>query len=101
MAIKWYRLNCEICEYNKITDGSDINLVEYQRSKIQGELPHLGPDNKTVTPKFKSLPKKFKCPQCGRLISAKEFKESETQNEKKAGYDEDLNKRGAGGFERT
>lgn len=102
MTVKWYRLYCEICGYNKVTDGSDLNLVEYQRSKIQGEIPKLDPaTNKTINPKFKTLPKKYKCPGCGRLVGAKSIKEVEEINEKKVIYDENIDKRSAGGFERS
>lgn len=90
MAIKFYRLHCEICGYNKITDGSDIKLTEYKRSKIMADIPKLDPSTKKVTQKdYIALPKKFKCPKCGRLIGARKIEEA--PNENKAKNDNDQN----------
>lgn len=95
----YLRLNCEICGFNLYTQDSDVKLVEYKRSKIQGELPKLNPDTgRTTTPKFVELPKKYKCPQCGRLLACKKIKEKEIET--KNDNEQDFSKRGAGGFER-
>ncbi len=65
-----YRLYCEACSYNKYTDGTDVSdLVEYKRSPIMTSIPKF--DKKTIPAKFGKLPKQFKCPKCGRLISAR------------------------------
>lgn len=101
MAIKYYRLHCEICGYNSVTDGSNTNLVEYKRSKIQKEIPKLDPSTgKTVESTWLNLPKKYKCPKCGRLLSPRRFKEAESENQTKNTYDENFDSRGKGGFER-
>lgn len=101
MALKYYRLNCEICGYNSITDGSNTNLVEYKRSKVQKEIPKLDPaTGKTVTATWLTLPKKYKCPKCGRLISPRKLKEPELEDKTKITYDKDITTGGQGGFER-
>lgn len=101
MAVKYYRLYCEICGYSLITDGSNVNLVEYKRSKIQKEIPKLDPTtDKTVPGTWLTLPKKYKCPKCGRLISARKFKEPEVEDKTKIIYGENLDPRSQGGFER-
>lgn len=101
MAIKYYRLYCEICGYNTVTDGSNINLVEHKRSKIQKEIPKLDPaTGKTVAATWITLPKKYKCPKCGRLISARKFKEPELEDKTKINNDKDISPRSQGGFER-
>jgi len=94
----YYRLNCEICGFNLYSDDSKIKLVEYKRSKIQSKLPTINDSGKAEAGKSIDLPKKYKCPKCGRLLSAKKFKDTpiETKNDN----EQDINKRGAGGFER-
>lgn len=108
----YYRLNCEICGFNLYSEDTNIKLVEYKRSKIQGEIPKLDPETGKISgvpklnsetseltyPKMISLPKKYKCPKCGRLLSSRKMKETpiETKNDN----EQDINKRGAGGFER-
>jgi len=101
MASKYYRLHCEICGYNTITDGTNMNLVEYKRSKVQKEIPRLDPaTNKTIPSTWLTLPKKYKCPKCGRLISARKFKEPEIEDKAKNNDDQNLDPRSQGGFER-
>ena len=101
MAIKYYRLYCEICGHTIVTDGSNLKLVEYKRSKIQKELPKLNPTtNKTVAGTWLDLPKKYKCPKCGRLISARPFKGSESEDTTKDDNDKNFNTGSQGGFER-
>ncbi len=101
MATKYYRLVCEICGYNRVTDGSNIKLVEYKRSKIQKEIPKLDPvTGKTSPATWITLPKKYKCPKCGRLISPRVYKEPEIENQTKDTNEQNFNTGGQGGFER-
>ena len=101
MAIKYYKLHCEICGYTNITDGSDCKLVECKRSKIQKDIPKCdsstGEASKST---FISLPKKYKCPKCGRLVSPRKIQEPELENKAKNNYDKDFNTGSKGGFER-
>jgi hypothetical protein len=77
-----YRLYCEICNYNKITDGSDVKLVEYKRSSVMSEIPKLDSITKKITQKTSiKLPKRFKCPRCGRLITPKKLNQDEDKTQ--------------------
>ncbi len=76
MSIKTYRIYCEICGYNRITDGSseeDKNMQEIKRSPIQKNIPVLGEDGKIVPSSNIKQPKMFKCPTCGRGIRARKI----------------------------
>ncbi len=94
MASKYYRLYCEICGNCIISDGTNVNLVEYKRAQIQKEIPKLNKEGKTVPSTWITLPKKFKCPKCGRLISARPYKEPEVENKTKSSDDENFYPRG-------
>lgn len=101
MALKYYKLHCEICGHNVVTDGTNIKLVEYKRSRIQKEIPKLDPaTGKTVESTWLNLPKKYKCPKCGRLISSRKMKEEPVEDKTKSNSDESINPRSQGGFER-
>jgi rubredoxin len=80
---KMYRLYCEYCGYNRYTDGTDIqDLVPYKRSPIMSGIPKYNPKTKKTDEKnFINLPKQFKCPKCGKLISARKIKWTEGKNE--------------------
>jgi hypothetical protein len=75
MAIKRYRLYCQHCHYNRLSDGADLSdLVEIPQAEIQGNIPHLDPvTKKTIAPKSKKRPKRFRCPDCGRMIAPKKL----------------------------
>lgn len=75
MADKLYRLYCDYCAYSRWTDGTDIgDLVPYKRSPIQTGIPKYDPvAKKIVTKPFQNLPKQFKCPQCGRLLTPRKY----------------------------
>lgn len=77
MAIKYYMLYCEICEYKRRTDGSDIqDLYEAKLSPIPTGVPKINPQTKQVdVPKPKKPLKRFRCPQCGRQITPKRLYE--------------------------
>jgi len=84
MSIKYYQFYCDFCGYKRMTDGSDIqDLVPVKQSPIPAGVPYLDPvTKKTVTPKSYNRPKKFKCPQCGRVISARKINMEQTNDEK-------------------
>jgi len=101
MASKYYKLHCEICGHTIVTDGTNIKLVEYKRSRVQKEIPKLDPStNKLVEGSWLSLPKKYKCPKCGRLISPRKMRDEPIEDKTKSDSDESINPRGKGGFER-
>ena len=69
MSKKFYRLYCEVCNWKKITDGTDIDLFKLKTSNIPGGVPKLDPvSKKTITPKSIKQPKKYRCPNCGRVV---------------------------------
>ena len=70
MSIKLYQLYCEICNWKRITDGSDIgDLFELKTSPIPSGIPKLDSETKkTTTKKPLARTKKFRCPKCGRGV---------------------------------
>ena len=66
----FYRLYCDYCGYNKVTDGANCKgLVEYKRAAIQKGIPQYDAQKKKIVqPEMFHLPKQFKCPGCGRLV---------------------------------
>lgn len=100
MAIKYYKLHCEICGFTNVTDGSNINLTEYKRSKIQKDIPKLDTAGEATKSTFISLPKRYKCPKCGRLISPRKIQGLEIENKTKNNYEQDFDTGSKGGFER-
>jgi hypothetical protein len=90
MAKKVYQFYCEICNWKRITDGSDLDdLYEVKKSPVPGGVPELDENKKIVEKKSKKQPKKFRCPQCGRSVGYKEIanpqeKIKRHQEEKKA-----------------
>jgi hypothetical protein len=75
MSIKKYQFYCEICNYKRITDGTDIqDLVEIKTSPIPSGIPKRDFETKKVViSKPIKQKRKFKCPQCGRVISPKKL----------------------------
>lgn len=80
-----YRLYCEMCGYNRWTDGTDIgDLVPYKRCQIQTGIPKFDQDTKKIVTKFANRASQFKCPSCGRIITPKkqpEIKDEQQQND--------------------
>ena len=85
MATKVYRLYCDFCGYNRWTDGTDIqDLKPYKRAAIPTGIPKydlVAKRTNTKTPI--NLPKQFKCPKCGRLITPRKYSEGEVNEEDK------------------
>jgi len=79
MATKLYQLFCDICNWKKITDGHDVeNLQKYETSPIPTTIPKLE-DNKIIPGKSQKQHKKFKCPQCGRLVISKIIEDTQSK----------------------
>tara|TARA_Y100000034_G_C6903595_1_gene418672 strand:+ start:1848 stop:2207 length:360 start_codon:yes stop_codon:yes gene_type:complete len=77
MAQKTYQFYCDACGFKRITQGgSDIKtLYEYKRSPIQKGIPQLDPTTqKVVTTEPMKRKRTFRCPDCGRMISARQIK---------------------------
>ncbi len=73
MTNKAYRFYCEVCNWKKITYGGDLDgLVELPTSPIPGGAPKPNPETgKVEAAKQRKQTKRFKCPQCGRLVIPK------------------------------
>lgn len=85
MSVKLYQLYCEICNWKRITDGSDIgDLFELKTSPIPGGIPELDPETKKTVIK-KSLPrtKKFRCPKCGRGVLPRKIPNPQEEADRK------------------
>lgn len=83
MSVKSYILHCDFCGYKRFTDGTDVaDLVSYKESNIPGGVPYIDPvSKKIVNPKSFARSKKFKCPKCGRIISARKTGNTSTGND--------------------
>lgn len=81
--IPFYMLYCEICNWKKVSDGSDIKkMIELQTSPIPGSPPTLDPvTKKTIIHKNKKQTRRFKCPQCGRVIIPRKLKPEKLSEE--------------------
>lgn len=76
-----YQLYCQICNWKKITDGEDVKkLTEIKTSSIQREIPKFDKkENKTIYSKEKSRKKRFKCPNCGRVVFPKKIADPQSE----------------------
>ena len=70
MSVKMYKFYCEICNWKKITDGSDVkDLHEIKRSPIQAGIPKFDADTgKTTTAQPIKQARMFRCTKCGRGV---------------------------------
>jgi len=70
MSKKFYRLYCEICNWKLIVDSTQsVDLYEMKSPPIPGGIPKYNETEKEiVVPKEKEMPRKFRCPQCGRVV---------------------------------
>lgn len=85
MSVKLYRLYCEICNWKLVTDGSDEQakkLVEVIAAPIPTGSPWLDEETKNIVvpPPRKQL-KRFRCPQCGRLVRPTKIDDSQSKLE--------------------
>ncbi len=56
-----------------VSDPTDVGLLPYQTSDVPGRIPVLDEKGKTKTfPSIVPMPK-FKCPNCGRVVTLKKF----------------------------
>jgi hypothetical protein len=78
-----YRLYCEICNYCKIIDSKDTSeFIEQKRLPVSTKIPKYDPVTKKIeVGKPRILPKQFKCPTCGRLITPKKIKNEQQNND--------------------
>ena len=88
MDIK-YRLYCDYCHYSRYTDGTDVqDLLMHNRSPVPTAIPKYDPKTKkTVVKTSLTLPKQFKCPGCGRLITPKKLKNENKTTRSETGDD--------------
>lgn len=70
-----YIIYCEPCGYKKpVPDPLNVGLVPYQKCSVQGRLPVYNKETKkTDTFDFVETMPKYKCPQCGRVVTLKKF----------------------------
>lgn len=72
---KRFLIYCEQCGYRKIVNDTPAEikgLLLYKTSKVQARLPRLDhATNKTIESEFIEQMPKYKCPQCGRVVTTK------------------------------
>jgi hypothetical protein len=94
MAQKLYQLFCEMCSWKKLTDGTDVNLVEVITAPIPGGSPKKDPiTNEIILPKSKNQPKKYKCPNCGRIIIPKKINNPQEELDNKLELEDKIKER--------
>jgi DNA-directed RNA polymerase subunit RPC12/RpoP len=73
--MKTYLIYCEPCGFKKIVEDPDnVGLFKHATSNVQGRIPMLNKKTKkTETFDFVSSMPKYKCPQCGRVVTLKKY----------------------------
>jgi hypothetical protein len=79
---KLYQLFCDHCCWKLLTNGTDIDLVEFKIAPIPGGSPELDPvTGKTIVKKPVKSKKRYKCPNCGHLIFPKKIEDPQEKVE--------------------
>ena len=83
-----YYLNCDSCGHKSIVDENPQKFGEkyyqYDGAQCQARIPYLDPDTqKTVVSSPIPLMPKFRCPGCGRAITAKKVYMPPKKDEKR------------------
>ncbi len=76
MSLKVYQLYCEVCNWKMITDGTEVEnrLYELKTSPVPRGMPQLDPvEKQIIVKKPQKQPRKFRCPQCGRVVIPKQI----------------------------
>lgn len=74
---KKYRLYCEICNWRRDIDGTETDLVEFATAPIPGGMPYFdSKQNKYTARKSITQPKKYKCQNCGRVVTVRKLPSS-------------------------
>lgn len=69
-----YQFFCEICNWKRITDGSEpVDLVELKSTQIAEGIPTLDSNGKIIDSKLKPPKRRYRCPQCGRVVFPKKI----------------------------
>jgi hypothetical protein len=89
MSNKLYKLYCEVCNWQKITDGTDADsMYKIKTAPVPGGVPVYDAEKKKIIQKkAQEQPKKFRCPNCGRVVIPKKIKNPQ---EKLDQYQQDL-----------
>lgn len=95
MPTKMYQIYCDMCNWKKITDGTDLcDIVELKLSPIQKTLPKLDTETgKLVKGQTICQKKKFRCPKCGRAVLAKKITNPQQKIEEQREIEERMRKR--------
>jgi hypothetical protein len=84
-----YRLNCEICSWNKIVKGEELGLHELKTSPVPVNTKRWDSvKNELVQIDVKKQPKKLRCPKCGRVVIPKKIDDSQKILENKIAEEE-------------
>lgn len=80
---KFYLLYCDFCNWKRVTDGSDIDdLYELATAPIPGGVPKWDTEKKKIIESpSKKQKRKFRCPGCGRVLTAKPAKDPQAKIE--------------------
>jgi len=70
-----YVIHCDYCSYHKVISkntNNDIKLVEIKNASVQKNIPRLE-NGQVIQSDSISRLKKYKCPGCGRGVTAREY----------------------------
>ena len=95
MSNKAWRFNCEYCGFRKtVLKLDDCGLREHKLTAVPGGVPTFDRTTKIFTnKKTQERPRKFKCPQCGRLVGATKVNDVQAISDDKKRQEELNNRR--------
>lgn len=80
-----FTVYCDCCNFRDIVDGDPQHfgnrLYQYNTSPCPSRIPKLDREKREITsPDPIGLMPKFRCPQCGRAITAKKIRKKDQTN---------------------
>ena len=67
-----------------MSKSAEIDLIEFKIADVPKGIPHIDPVNgEIIVPKFTKRNKKYKCPNCGHLVSPRQIENPQEDVEQK------------------
>ena len=89
MTEQYFRLYCEICEFKKdVKSDFFAGLTEVKVKPLPGGVPKMDPESGEVfVPPTKERLRRFKCPQCGRVVFPKKIVDVQGEMDEKFDFE--------------